>query len=114
MDGPPSLRECLRPGPSAQLRPLHGSGLPANRLPDKTQEIPQRKEAVAAKAADETNTDEQNFCRPTEGRPEIATASDETERVDIEGDVEACQRESLRAPGPKERTGAKKTPRATN
>ena len=29
--------------------------------------------------------------------------------MDIEGDVETCQRESLRAPGPGERAGTKKT-----
>ena len=88
-DGPPSLREYLLPVPSAQLGPVHGPGLPANRLPDGTQEIPRETEAVVAEAAGETNTGEQNTCGPTEGRPKIATTSGETERVDIDGDVEA-------------------------
>ena len=41
-DGPPSLWECRYPGPSAQLRPLHGPGLPAERPPDRAQEVPGR------------------------------------------------------------------------
>ena len=41
-DGPPSHQECRRPGILAQLRPLHGPGLPAKRPPDRAQEIPQR------------------------------------------------------------------------
>ena len=113
-DGPPSFRECLRPGPSAQLGPLHCPGLPTKRLPDRTQEMPWGMEEVAAEAANKTDRDGQNFCSPTEGRPEIATAGGETECVDIGGDVEACRRESLGTPRPKERTSAKKTTRASN
>ena len=89
-DGPPSLRECLHTGPSAQLGPLHGPGLPAKHLPDVTQEILRGKEAVAAEAADKTNMGGQSIHGPTEGQPKSATASGETERVDIGGDVEAC------------------------
>ena len=113
-DGPPSLWGCLCPGPLAQLGPLHGTGLPDKRLPGGTQEIPRGEEAVAAEAANKTDRDGQNFCSPTEGRPEIATAGGETECVDIGGDVEACRRESLGTPRPKERTSAKKTTRASN
>ena len=91
-DGLPSLQECHCPGPSAQLGPLHGTGLPAKRLPDITQELPRGKEAVAEEAADETDTGGQNFRGSTEVRPESATARGETERVDIGGDAEACQR----------------------
>ena len=69
---------------------------------------------MAEEAADETDTGGQNFRGSTEGRPESATARGETERVDIGGDVEACRQESLRAPGPKERAGAKKTTRASD
>ena len=89
-DRTPSLRECLRPGPSAQLGQLHGPGLPAKRLPDGTQEILWGKEAVADEAAGEIDTGGQNVCGPAEGRPESATARGETKHVDIEGDVEAC------------------------
>ena len=107
-NGPPSLQECIRSVPSAQLGPLHGPGMPAKRLPDGTQEIPRGAKAVAAEAADETNTGGRSICSPMEGHPESATLSGETERVDIGGDVKTCQRESLRMPGPGERAGAKK------
>ena len=50
---------------------------------------------MADKAADKTETGGQNFCGPTEGRPESATVCGVTERLYIGGDVEACQRESL-------------------
>ena len=96
-DGPPSLWECLRSGPLAQLGPLHGPGLPVKRLPDGTQEIPRGAEEVATEVADETNTVGRSICGPTEGRPESEGARGETERVDIGGDVETCRRESLRA-----------------
>ena len=66
---------------------------------------------MAAEAADKTNMGGQSIHGPTEGQPKIATASGETERVDIGGDVEACWRESLCAPGPGKRAGAKKTAR---
>ena len=91
-DGPPSLRECLCPGTSEQLGPLHGPGLPAKRPPNGTQEVLRGKEAMANEAANESNTGGQNFRGPTEGRPKSATARSETERVDIGGDVEACRR----------------------
>ena len=45
-DGPSSLRECLYPGSLAQLISLHGSGLPAKRLPDGTKEVLRGKESV--------------------------------------------------------------------
>ena len=89
-DRPPSLRECLRPGPSAQLRPLHGPGLPAKHLPDRTEEIPKGTEAVATEPAHETNTGGKIIRGPTEGRPKSATSSGETERVDIGRDVDTC------------------------
>ena len=113
-DGPPSLWEFLRPGPLAQLVPLHGPGLPSKHLPDGTHEVLKGKEAVADEAANETDTRGQNFRGPTEGRLESATARGETECMDIRIDVEACRRESLCAPGPKERAGAKKTTRAVD
>ena len=89
-DGPLYIRECLRPGPSAQLGPLHGPELPAKRLPDGPQEVFMVKEAVADEAADEANTGKQTFCGPTEGRSENATKRGETERLDTGGYVEAC------------------------
>ena len=48
------------------------------------------KEAVAGEVADKSDTGGQTFRGPTGGRPKIATARGETERVDIRGDVEAC------------------------
>ena len=33
-DGPPAPQECRRPGPSAQLGPLHGPGVYTKRTPD--------------------------------------------------------------------------------
>ena len=39
-DGPPSLQERRRPGSSAQLGPLHGPGLSAERPSNRAQEIP--------------------------------------------------------------------------
>ena len=66
---------------------------------------------MADEAANEANTGRQTFCGPMEGRPESATARGETERLDIEGDVEACRQEILRAPGPTEKVGAKTSTR---
>ena len=54
------FQEFRLPGPSAQLGPLHGPGLPAERPPARAQEIPGREETVAGEAAGETNA-----CRPT-------------------------------------------------
>ena len=56
-DGPPSLQECHRPGPSAQLGPLHGPGLSAERTPDGDEAIPGRAETVAGEATGKTNED---------------------------------------------------------
>ena len=56
-DGPPSLQECHRPGPSAQLGPLHGPGLSAKRTPDGDEAIPGRAETVAGEATSKTNED---------------------------------------------------------
>ena len=56
-DGPPSLQECHRPGPSAQLGPLHGPGLSAERTPDGDEAIPGRTEMVAGEATSKTNED---------------------------------------------------------
>ena len=54
-DGPPSLQECHRPGPSAQLGPLHGPGLSDERTPVGEETIPGRAEAVAGEATGKTN-----------------------------------------------------------
>ena len=94
-DGPPSFQERCSPGPSAQLGPLHGPGLPAERPPDGAQEIPGREETVAGEAAGETNADRPTFRGSTEGRPEGATTRGETKRLDLGEYVETYQRESL-------------------
>ena len=77
-DGPLSLREFLRPGPSAQLRPLNGDGLPAKRLPGGAQAVPRGPEEVAIEAADVANKRGQRICGPTEGRPESKGGRGET------------------------------------
>ena len=56
-DGPPSLQECHRPGPSAELGPLHGPGLSAKCTPDGDEAIPGRTETVTGEATEETNAD---------------------------------------------------------
>ena len=104
-DGPTSLRECLRMVPLAQLRPLHGAGLPAKRLPDGSQEVSRGKETVADDFADEANMGRSTFRGPTEGRPKIQTARGDTKRLGIRGDVETRRQESLCAPGPMEGAG---------
>ena len=108
-DGPPSLQECLRPGSSAQLRPLHGAGLPANHLPDGAQAVPRVTQEVTSEAAEGANEGGRRIHGPEEGRPESEGARGETERVDIGGDVDTCRRESLCALGPGERAGINKT-----
>ena len=90
-DRTPSLQECLRPGPSAQLGPLHVPGLPDKRFHDGAQEIHRGAEEVAAEAANKTNTGVRSIRGPTEGRPKSEGARSETERVDIGGDVESCR-----------------------
>ena len=114
VERPLSLRECLRPVPSAKLGPLHGPGLPSKHLPDGTHEVLKGKEAVAGEAANEADMGGQTFRGPTGGCTKIATASGEKKHVDIGGDVEACQRESLRASGPMERAGTKEMTRESS
>ena len=104
-DGPPSLQECRRPGPSAQLGPLHGPGLPAESPPDRAQEIPGREETVACEAAGETNADRPTFRGSTEDRTEGATARGETKNLDLGEDMKTHRQESLRTPGPTIREG---------
>ena len=104
-DGSLSLWECLRPGTSAQLGPLHGTGLLAKHLPDGAKEVSRREETVDDGAADESNKGRSTFRGPTEGRPESATTRGKTKRLDIRGDVEARRRESLCAPGTTEGAG---------
>ena len=99
-DGLPSLRECRRPGTSAQLGPLYGPGLPAKRLPDGSQEVYRGEETVSGEATVEANTGRSTFCGPTEGCPESATAQGKMKRLDFREDVEDHQRENLRTPGP--------------
>ena len=40
-NGPPSLQENVRPGPQAQLRSVHGLGLPPQQHPEGTHKVPQ-------------------------------------------------------------------------
>ena len=56
-EGPPSLQEYHRPGPSAQLGPLHGPGLSDKCTPVGDETLPGRAEAVAGEAAGKTNED---------------------------------------------------------
>ena len=102
---PPSLQECLRPGPPAQLGPLHGPWLPAERTPVGDKAIPGGAKAVAGEATDKTITDGRTLCGSTESRTKAETAGGETKRLDLGGDVEAHRRESLRSPGPAVREG---------
>ena len=98
-DGTPSFQECCRPGPSAQLGPLHGPGLPDERPPDGAQVIPGQEETVAGEAAGGTNADRPTFRDSTESRTKGATTRGETKRLDLGDDVETHQRESLRTLG---------------
>ena len=110
-DGPPSFQERRSPGPSAQLGPLHGPELSAERPPpDGAQEIPGRAETVAGEAAEGTNTDGSTFRGSTESRTEGATTQGKTTRLDLGVDVKTHQRESLRTPGPAIRSGLQATP----
>ena len=89
-NGPPSLWKYLRPGPLEKLGPLHGPGLPAKRLPEKTQAASRGRQAVAGEAVNEDDTGGQTFHGPMGGRSEGATVRGYTERLDFGGDVEAC------------------------
>ena len=88
-DGPPSLQECLRPGPPAQLGPLHGPWLPAERTPVGDNTIPGGAKAVAGEATKKTITDGQTRCGSTESRTKDETAGGEMKRLDLGGNVEA-------------------------
>ena len=68
------FQEFRLPGPSAQLGPLHGPGLPAERPPDRAQEIPGREETVAGEATMGINEDGSTFRGSTESRAKGATA----------------------------------------
>ena len=80
-DRPPSLRECLCPGPLARLRPLHGAGLPAKHLPDGTQVVHREIEEVSSEAADRANAGGRRINVHTEGRPESEGERSETEQM---------------------------------
>ena len=60
---------------------------------------------MAGEAVVETNKYRSTFRGPTEVRPKGATVRGETKRLDLRGDVETRQRESLRTPGPTVRAG---------
>ena len=64
---------------------------------------------VTSEAAEGANKGGRRICVPAEGRHESEGARGETERVDLEGDVETHQQESLRVPEPSERAGTNKT-----
>ena len=85
----PSLQECHRPGRPAQLGPLHGPGLHAERTPVGYKAIPGGAKAVAGEATGKTITDGRTLCGSTESRTEAKTAGGETKRLDISRDVEA-------------------------
>ena len=46
---------------------------------------------MAAEATNKTNTGGQSICGPIEGRTKSEDARGETERADIDGDVETCR-----------------------
>ena len=104
-DEPPSHREFLCPGPSAQLRPMHCAGLTAKRFPDKAQEVPRGTKEFSSEAGKGAYEGGRCIRRPTVGSLKIEAKRGETEHVDLIGDVETRQRESLRVPGPGERAG---------
>ena len=87
--GPPSLQECHRAGPPAQLGPLNGPGLPAEPTPVGDEAIPGGAKAMAGEATGKSITDGRNLCGSTESRTEAKTAGGETKRLDLSGDVEA-------------------------
>ena len=99
-DGLLSFQERRSPGPSAQLGPLHGPGLSAERPPDGAQEIPGREETVAVEATKGTNEDGLTFRGSTESLTKGPTARGEKKRLDLEVDVETHRQEILRTPGP--------------
>ena len=108
-DGPPSLQECLRPGPPAQLGPVHGTWLLPERTPVGDKAIPGGTKAVASEATDRTITAGHTLCGSTESRTKAKTAGSEMKRLDLGGNVEAHRRESLHAPGPAVREGGQET-----
>ena len=108
-DGPPSLQECLCPVPPAQLGPLHGPWLLAERTPVGDKAVPGGTQALAGEATDRTITAGHTLCGSTESRPKANNAGSETKRLDLGGNVEAHRRESLHAPGPAVREGGQET-----
>ena len=88
-DGPPSLQECLRPGPPAQLIPLHGPWLPDERTPTGDKALPGGTKAVAGEATNKTITAGRTLCGSTESRTKAKTVGGEMKRLDLFGNVEA-------------------------
>ena len=90
-DGSPYLLECFRPGPQAQLRPIHGSGMPPQHPPPEgTCQIPWGAQVAPPPTTDRPDKGGQNICGPTKGRPEAPGMRCEEKRVDIGGHVETC------------------------
>ena len=68
--GPPYLQERFRPGPKSQIILLHDIGVPQQRHPEETHQVPWAAHAAPSTAPNHTNEIGRNFCGPTEGNTE--------------------------------------------
>ena len=97
-DESPSLLECIRLGPHAELRPLIGPGLPLQRPPGGTIQVPQEVQASPHPTTGHPDEGGWNLRGRTEVCPKTSGLGCEGKRVDLRGHVETRRRESLRAP----------------
>ena len=86
-----SLLECVCLRPQEKLRPLYGSGLPLQRAPEESLQLPRAEQATPPPTIDRPNKGGQNIHVPTEGRPKGSGTGRKKKRVDLEGHLETSQ-----------------------
>ena len=60
--GPPSLRACVRLRPQAQLRSLHDLGVPPQRHPEETHQVPWAEHVDPSPSPDHPDKRGRTFC----------------------------------------------------
>ena len=90
---PPDFQERGRPGPKAKLRPLHGYGVPARRLPKGALALSRAKYAAPALSDQTSDKDAggQYLRQVATCRVEARRTDGTPELVDLRGDVETHQ-----------------------
>ena len=97
-EGPPYVQERVYPVPKAQLRSLHNLGLPPQRHPEGTHQVPWVVQAITSLASGHPDKAGKTFSSPMEGDTKVKDSEIAEEHLDFGGHVEAHQHKCLCAP----------------